>query len=228
MTTETTMEPTTEDQTSQTIFEINYPEPLLRLWRFADHQSIRFAIDFVRVDFKNAFVEATQGSIIVREVLEIPDEWRSFDSALFYGEDLERIFNFYKKRNSRHGLKLVKDGDNWYAQNDLVRMAIQTNGSTFPNTSEVFNPQPDRVVKFLLSVDILRMFLKAVDSDDIESCNSVEFSVPLSGGFAIDLSCRGGKVKARFATMTSGENAGNSIAIEPPFETTESTQEPNP
>lgn len=231
-TTEAPIEPTTEDQAIQTVFEIDYPEALLRLWRFADHESLRFSINFVRVDFQNQFVEATNGSIIVRETLTIPDEWHGFKSVLFYGEDLERIFEMFKKRNSRHGLKLVKDGDNWYAQNDLVRMTIQTDGSSYPNTSEVFNPKPDRVVKFILSIDLLRKFLKAFDSDDIESCNSVAFSVPLSGGFAIDLSCSGGKAKARFATMASSSDDGQSIRIEPPFEapapTREPTREPNP
>lgn len=201
--------------------EINYLEALLRVWRLVDNESSRYTLAFVRVDFPNRFVEATNGRILVRETFEIETDedfcWYE-DTVLFWGEDLKRIALLFDKPGKRLGLKLVKIGKDWFAENAEMRLRIQTDDSRFPDTDHILRIKPSRSAKFTVDMKELRKFLNAFDSVDSGGHTGVEISVPLDNEGVLSLSCGCGSVQARLSLMTRPENTRGTVVIEPAFE----------
>lgn len=201
--------------------DIDYPEALLRVWRLVDNESSRYALAFVRVDFPNRFVEATNGRILVRETFEIEvDEdfcWYE-ETVLFLGEDLKRIALLFDKPGKRLGLKLVKIGKEWFAENAEMRLRINTNDSRFPDTDSILRIKPLRSAKFTVDMKELRKFLNAFGSVDSGGHTGVEISVPLDNNSLLSLSCGCGSVKARLSLMSNVDNRSQTVVIEPAFE----------
>lgn len=208
----------TQENANPAKFEMDYPEALLRVWRLVDPESTRYVLSCVRVDFGRGHVEATNGRILARESFEIDAAFCYGETQLFWGEDLKRIALLFDKPGKRLGLRLVRIGNEWFAENAEMRLRIQTDDGRFPDTDSIFNTKSTRIAKFTVDMKELRRFVNAFGSIDSGGHTGVEISVPLDKEGLLSLSCGCGSVKSRLSLMTSGESRSSTVTIEPAFE----------
>lgn len=195
--------------------EMDYPDALLRMWRFSDEDSMRFALGFVMLDFPNGRVEATNGRIAVRHNVEFSESFSRLSPVLLYRNDLRQVAKFFSA--SRYlGLKLVNDGTKWYAENAGYRFVLQTDDGRWPDTNAIFAGKPDRVAKFTISAQLLRRLCAAYGSMAPGEETPLEFSVPLDGTNLIAIKS-GNAVQTRLMAM-GGSDAENSVVVEPEIE----------
>jgi len=199
--------------------QMNYPDALLRLWRFADTEAVRYALGFVRVNFKENFIEVTDGRILVRHKADFPDRFRAMDSVLMWGPDLRRICRYCAASKVYPCIKLLKDGDDWFAQNDEVRFKIQTDDGRYPNTNVIFDSTPAKTAKFSLNMRLLKKMCLAFGDSEYEQ--ELQFTVPLDGSPLIQLQCKKGAVVARLAAMAESMEA---VSVTVSEETTKEEQ----
>lgn len=194
--------------------EMDYPDAMLRLWRFADEDSVRFALGFVKLDFANGRVEATNGRIACRHAVAFDDSFVRLSPVLLYRNDLRRVAKFFSTSRYR-GLRLVNEGESWYAENSESRLVLQTDDGRFPDTDPIFAIKPERAVKFALSAKQLRRLCHAYDSPYGEEI-PLEFSVPLDGKSVVSIKSRSA-VEVRLMVMGDSDD-GQSIVVEPAIE----------
>lgn len=203
----------------ETRLEMDYPETLLRIWRMTDPDAVRYALSFVRVDFGNRYVEATNGRILVREAIKLDEPFWGLDSVLMYGADLRRITRMFDDAGKRFKLKLVNVGKEWFAENADTRVRINTpdEDARFPNTNDIFAIKPARVAKFNVDMKELRRFIAAFGSMESGGHTGVEISIPLDGEGTAALSCGCRSVNGRLSLMAESHESKR-VTIEPEFE----------
>jgi len=195
--------------------EMDYPDAMLRLWRFADEDSSRFALGFVKLDFPSGMIEATNGRIAVRNAVAFGESFVGLSPVLLYRSDLRRVAKFFAPSRYR-GLKLVNEGENWYAENAESRLVLQTDDGRWPDTNVIFSRKPKRVARFTISAERLRSLCAAYGSMTPGEDTPLEFRVPLDGSNVIAIKS-GNAIEARLMAM--GEDAEEKlIVVEPAFE----------
>ena len=195
--------------------EMDYPDALLRVWLFADEDSSRFALGFVKLDFPNGRIEATDGRIAVRNAVAFGDSFVRLSPVLLYRNDLRQVAKFFAPSKYR-GLKLVNDGEKWYAENSEARFVLQTDDGRWPDTNGIFAHKPERVARFTISAEKLRWLCAAYVSMIPGEDTPLTFRVPLDGTNVIAIKT-GNSVETRLMTM--GEDAEEKlIVVEPAFE----------
>lgn len=193
--------------------EMDYPDALLRVWRFADEESSRFALGFVKLDFPNGRIEATDGRIAVRNAVSFGDSFVALSPVMLYRNDLRQAAKFFAPSKYR-GLKLVNDGEKWYAENQEARFVLQTDDGRWPDTNGIFARKPQRVARFTISAEKLRRLCAAYGSMTPGEDTPLEFRIPLDGTNNVIAIKTGNAVETRLMTM--GEDAEEKlIVIEP-------------
>lgn len=195
--------------------EMDYPEWLFRLWRITDNESIRYALAFLRIDFRNGFAEVTNGRILARESFSFPEEFSSLDPVLFWGQDLRKIAKYFRRRRDRLGLKLVKCGGGWCADNGEVRFRIQTDGGRFPDTESLSAYKPKRSARFKVDMAEWKRFILAMSGMEGDfNQDIIEINVPLSGEGMLMINCGGEKAKVVMTMMAKSYDA-DPVSIDP-------------
>jgi hypothetical protein len=192
-------------ESSEPQLKMTMPDALLSLWRFTDSSAVRFALGFVRVNFKENYAEATDGRILVRHRIDFNEAFSLLDPVLFWGSDLRRISRYSAKLERFFDLKLWKTGDNWFAGNPEVEFKIQTDDGRFPDTDVVFNSTPVKTANFSLNMQLLRRMCLAFGNSEYEQ--ELQFTVPLDGSPLIELKCKKGVVFSRLAAMAESRDA---------------------
>jgi len=190
---------------SEPQLKMRMPDALLSLWRFTDSNAVRFALGFVRVNFKENYAEATDGRILVRHRIDFNEAFSSLDTVLFWGQDLRRISRYSAKIERFFDLKLWKTGDNWFAGNTEVQFRIETDAGRFPDTDVVFNSTPVKTARFSLNMQLLRRMCLAFGNSADEQ--ELQFTVPLDGSSLLQLECKKGAVFSRLAAMAESKDA---------------------
>ncbi len=135
--------------------------------------------------------------------------------VLLYRSDLRRVAKFFAPSRYR-GLKLVNEGENWYAENAESRLVLQTDDGRWPDTNVIFSRKPKRVARFTISAEQLRSLCAAYGSMTPGEDTPLEFRVPLDGSNVIAIKS-GNAIEARLMAM--GEDAEEKlIVVEPAFE----------
>lgn len=201
-----------------TRFEMPFPKELLNIWRIASDGSARFSIDFVRVDFAGKMAEATDGSVIIRQKISVPDDAKDFGVAYLNREDLRRVSKIIDGRPLRFVLG-NKDGI-WFAEGASVRGAnlriFINHGDAdlrWPNTGQIYNqPQAPKSVQFVLNQSVLARLCKLAAVTNEES---LKFSVPLGGPTQVISATIGiDEGEARFMPMSAGDGKPSIEIIE--------------
>jgi len=195
--------------------EMDYPDALLRVWRFADEDSSRFALGFVKLDFPNGRIEATDGRIAVRNAVAFGDSFVALSPVMLYRNDLRQAAKFFATSKYR-GLKLVNDGDRWYAENAEARFVLQTDDGRWPDMDAIFTRKPERVVRFTISAQKLRLLCAVYESKIPGEDTPLTFRVPLDGTNVIAIKT-GNSVETRLMTMGK-DTEEKLIVVEPTFE----------
>lgn len=204
------------DRESHRRIDMDYPEALLKMWRFVDNDSPRFSIEFVKLDFKNSRLEATNGRIAVRHAVVFPEAFAALEPVLLYGKDVEAAAEFFAPKGKCRGLKLVNIGNKWFAESEAARLRLQTDDGRWPKTDDIFNIPSKRTARFSVDPKLLRSFCHAfVDVENAGGDPSIEFVIPLDGSSLITLKCGRGAIDARLSSM-SDHATGKAIVVDEP------------
>ncbi len=161
---------------------MNYPSGLLRMWRFCDEDAVRFALECVQVDFENGVIDATNGRIAVRHTFDVPDEFRSCGQVLFIGEYLRKVAEYADKQAHNYPMKLVREGDAWFAADVDSRFLLHQGEGRFPNMPAVFKHVPSQSVTLHLNTLLLSKFMTAFKHiQNLEGEPCTEITIPLDG-----------------------------------------------
>lgn len=186
---------------------MNYPSGLLRMWRFCDEGGSRFALECVQVDFENGVMEASNGRIAVRHSFEVSqEEFRACGKVLFIGEYLRKVSEYVNRQTFNYPMKLVKEGDAWFAADVDSRFLLHKGEGKFPNLPMVFKHVPSQSVTLHLNTLLLSKFMTAfkhIENMEGEPCT--ELTIPLDGSatwLKIKEKPDGVVVDARLMTMS--------------------------
>lgn len=198
--------------------EMQYPAALLKVWRFADMESSRYALGFVRLDFAASHVEVTNGRILVRNRVEFDETFKSLAPVLLWSGSLQRVASVLLDKHKRNpGLKLVFENECWYAEDAENRIKLLTDNGIWPDTQAILDrAQSKHFAKLYLSLHQLRKVFAAYGAIGINGEEpALELSVPLDGSAIVRIGAGQGEMHGALMCMAfDKETAVEIVTVE--------------
>ncbi len=175
---------------------MEFPEAIFKAWRFCSRDSTRYAIDCVRVSFRDRVIEACSGTIAVRQSFYVPTEFAAMEDALLQACDIETAFELFKLER---GVSLVCDDGKWSCRHEQTSVELRTEKGKWPSFERIFE-KPIKYCRFDISLNLLKSLAESFVEDG-NTC--LELAIGLDGSSKATANLHGGSAIAAIALMSS-------------------------